>query len=50
MKENVSMEILRFNKSNSNDYRKFINKYNNIIEFDTLNIQTFNIGEKKYFY
>lgn len=49
MKENISMEILRFNKSNSNNYRKFINKYNNIIEFDTLNIQNFNIGEKEIF-
>lgn len=49
MKENVSMEILRFNKFNSNDYRKFINKYNNTIEFDVLNIQTFNIGEKEVF-
>lgn len=44
MKENKSMEILRFN-----DYRKFISKYNNIIEVDTLNIQTFNIGEKEIF-
>ena len=49
MKENISMEILGFNKSNSNNYRKFINKYNNIIEFDTLNIQNFNIGEKEIF-
>lgn len=43
------MEIFEFNKSNSNEYRKFISQYNNIIEFQTLNIQTFNIGEKDIF-
>ena len=49
MGKGISMEILRFNKFNSDDYRKFINKQNNIIEFDTLNIQIFNIGEKEIF-
>ena len=43
------MEILKFNKSNSNIYKEFINRYNKIIEFDILNIQTFNIGEKEIF-
>ena len=43
------MEILKFNKSNSNIYKEFINRYNQIIEFDILNIQTFNIGEKEIF-
>lgn len=44
------MEILKFNKSNSNIYKEFINRYNKIIEFDILNIQTFNIGEKEIFW
>ena len=43
------MKILKFNKCNSKEYRKFINQYNNIIEFQTLNIQNFNIGEKEIF-
>lgn len=42
------MKILRFNKSNNNEYRKFIKKYN-IREFYTLSMQTFNIGEKEIF-
>lgn len=43
------MEILRFNKDNYKDYKNFINKYNNSIEFVTLKINNFDIGQKEIF-
>ena len=43
------MEILKFNKINGNQYKEFIKKYNNVQEFDILNSQTFNVGEKEIF-
>lgn len=43
------MQILKFNKDNSNEYRDFVNKYNNSKEFITLKINNFNIGEKEIF-
>ena len=43
------MQILKFNKDNSNEYRDFVNKYNNSKEFITLKINNFNVGEKEIF-
>lgn len=43
------MKFLKFNKSNGIIYKEFINRYNKIIEFAILNIQTFDIGEKEIF-
>lgn len=43
------MEILRFNRDRSNEYKNFIRKYNNVAEFNTLNINTFGVGEKEIF-
>lgn len=43
------MEILRFNKNNKDEYKKFIGKYNNVPEFNILDISNFNFGEKEIF-
>ena len=43
------MEIVRFNRVNKGEYKKFIRKYNNVPEFNILNISNFNVGEKEIF-
>jgi len=43
------MEIVRFNRVNKGEYKEFIRKYNNVPEFNILNISNFNVGEKEIF-
>ena len=43
------MEILKFNDDNKSEYKYFINKYNNVKEFYTLKVQTFDTEKKKIF-
>lgn len=43
------MEIKRFTKAEEKEWREFIRKYNNVREFDILNITTFPSKEKEIY-